>query len=178
MSFEDHLSLEIPVLVWKDEYLAMVAESIAADAHYPYNNVPLARSNFGAFIQELEDEAQGINLSPDIPPQQTYFLVKNGFTLLGEFRFRPSVKPPYEAYNGHIGYNVRPQYRGQGYGTHALALLLDEARRRGLLGLQIPIEGDNPASVRIVKKNGGILEKQVTDPKTGTITSCYWIDLT
>src|SRR6266404_453265 len=146
MLYQDHLTLEIPALVWKDEYLAMVEESIAADAQYPYNNVPLAQSNFVAFIQELEDEAHGINLPPGIPPQQTYFLVKDNITVIGEFRFRPTVTPPYEQYNGHIGYNLRPRYRGQGYGTQALGLLLGEARRRGLMGVQIPIEGDNPAS--------------------------------
>jgi predicted acetyltransferase len=178
MSSQDSLTLEIPALAWKTEYLALVDESLAVDGQYPYNNVPLAQSDFAAFVQELDDEAKGINIPPGIPPQQTYFLVLDGTTVIGELRFRPHVEPPYEKRNGHIGYNLRPRYRGQGYGTRALSLLLDEARRRGLPGVQVPIEGDNPASVRIVEKNGGYLERQVTDPKTGAVISCYWIDLT
>lgn len=173
----ESLTLEFPALRWQDEYLALLDESIAVDGRYPYNNVPLAQSDFAAYVQELEDEANGINLPPGIPPQQTYFLVKDGTPVIGEFRFRPHVEPPYEKRNGHIGYNLRPRYRGQGYGTHALALLLDEARRRGLSGVQIPIDGDNPASKRIAEKNGGVLQKQVTDPDTGVVTYCYWIAL-
>lgn len=173
----EQLTLEIPGAVWREEYQALLAESLAADGRYPYNNVPLAQADFLAFVQELADEAAGIGLPPGIPPQQTYFLVLDGATVIGELRFRPEVEPPYEERNGHIGYNLRPAYRGRGLGTRALALVLDEARRRGLTGVQVPIEGDNPASRRIVEKNGGVLEKVVVDPDTGVRTSCYWIDL-
>ena len=173
----DTLTLELPAECWADEYLALLEESIAADGAYPYNNVPLARADFPAFVRELAEEAAGLNLPPGIPPQQTYFLVWGGAIVIGEIRFRPVVEPPYERYNGHVGYNLRPRYRGQGYGTRALALVLAEARRRGLPGVQVPIEGDNPASVRVAEKNGGVLERRVTDPDTGVITACYWIDL-
>lgn len=174
----DVISLEIPNTAWQDEYLAMINESFETDGRYPYNNVPLAQTDFAAFVQELDDESKGINIPPGIPPQQTYFVVKDKTTVIGELRFRPHVDPPYEERNGHIGYNLRPRYRGQGYGTRALALILDEARRLGLSGVQIPIEGHNPASVRITEKNGGVLERVVTDPATGETTACYWIDLT
>jgi len=174
----DILTLEQPSLVWQDEYLAMIAESLAVDGRYPYNNVSLAQADFGAYVQELEDEARGINLPPGILPQQTYFVVKDHTTVIGELRFRPEVAPPYEERNGHVGYNLRPRYRGQGYGTRALALILDEARRRGLPGVQIPIEEPNPASVRVTEKNGGVLDKRVTDTTTGATIGCYWIDLT
>ena len=173
----DTLTLERPADHWQAEYRALLAESIAADGDYPYNNVPLAQTDFAAFVRELADEAAGIGLPPGIPPQETYFLVKAGTTVIGEIRFRPHVEPPYEERNGHIGYNLRPRYRGQGYGTRGLALILAEARRRGLPGVQIPIDEPNPASVRIAEKNGGVLEKRVTDPATGVVTACYWVAL-
>ena len=174
----DSLVLELPALKWQAEYLALLAESRAADGDYPYNNVPLAQVDFAAFVQELADEALGNGLPPGVPPQQTYFVVLASTTVIGELRFRPVVDPPYERWNGHIGYNLRPRYRGQGYGTRALALVLVEARRRGLPGVQVPVEEPNPASARIVVKNGGVLAKRVTDPDTGRVTACYWIDLT
>lgn len=173
----DTLTLEHPSGVWAAEYLAFIAESLTVDGRYPYNNWPLARENFAAFVQELRDEAAGVGLPPGIPPQQTYFLVLNSATVIGELRFRPDVEPPYEERNGHIGYNLRPQYRGQGYGTRALALVIEEARRRGLPGVQIPIEGDNRASRRIAEKNGAVLEKEVVDLESGAIIYCYWVDL-
>lgn len=174
----DTLILELPAERWADEYRALLDESTAVDGGYPYNNVPLAQADFAAFVQELGEEAVGIGVPPGIPPQQTYFVVLEGTAVIGEIRFRPHVTPPYEQYNGHIGYNLRPSFRGKGYGTRALALVLAEARRRGLTGVQVPIEGHNPASVRVAEKNGGVLQRRVTDPTTGAVTACYWIDLT
>jgi predicted acetyltransferase len=162
---------------FQTEYLAMIAESIEADGHYHYTNLPLAQSDFPAFIKELEDEAVGIGLPEGIPPQQTYFLIQDDKTVIGEFRYRPKVQLPYETMNGHIGYNLRPACRGKGYGTEALKLMLEMARSDGLAGVQIPIEGDNPASKRIVVKNGGYLEKTVVDEESGESTFCYWVDL-
>jgi predicted acetyltransferase len=73
-----------------------------------YNNVPLAWSDFAAFVRELEDEKRGIGLPPGIVSQTTYALVRDGERVLGEFRFRPNVPPPYFNNNGHVGYNVWP----------------------------------------------------------------------
>jgi predicted acetyltransferase len=125
----------------------------------------------------LENEAQGIDLPPDVPAQQTYFLVLDDAKVIGEFRFRPDIAPPYERYNGHIGYNLRPAFRGKGIGTRALGLLLELARERGLAGVQMTIDGENPASARIIEKNGGYLEKRVVDEEKGGVTACYWVEL-
>lgn len=164
-----------PHLRHADSYNAMVSRSIGVDGDYPYNNIDLAQESFAEFVRELEDEAQGIDLPPDIPAQQTYFLCLDE-VVIGEFRFRPKVDMPYERYNGHIGYNLHPDYRGQGYGTRGLGLLLDVAREHGLNIVYFTIEGENPASVRVIEKNGGRLEKIVTDDG-GNVTQCYYVKL-
>lgn len=177
MTLAYQIRLTLPEIRFAEEYQAMVRESIEIDGDYPYNNVPLALADFAAFVGELADEAAGIDLPPDIPAQQTYFLVFDDTKVIGEFRFRPQIEPPYERFNGHIGYNLRPAYRGKGIGTLALGLLLDIARERGLGGVQMTIDGENPASVRIIQKNGGYLEKAVVDAETEVVTLCYWVDL-
>lgn len=158
-------------------YLAMVDEYAAASGRYPHNNADLAREDFDAFVRELDDEARGIALPPGIAPQQTFVLVKDGTTVLGEIRFRPTIPPPYESDNGHIGYNIRPSARGHGYATRQLALMLDEARCAGLAGVMLPVEGENPASVRVIEKNGGRLERETTDPDSGEAVRHFWIAL-
>lgn len=162
-------------------YLAMVDEYEATGGRYPHNNAELARADFAAFVRELEEEAQGIGLPPGVVPQQTFVLVRSdeqdGASVLGEIRFRPTIAPPYESDNGHIGYNIRPSARGQGYATRQLALMLAEARRVGLPGVMLPVEGENPASVRVIEKNGGRLERTTTDAKSGATVRHYWIAL-
>lgn len=58
---------------------------------------------------------------------------------------------------GHIGYAVPPWRSGRGYATQALGLLLSEARGRGLDHVELTTDADNPASQRVVVKNGGYL---------------------
>ena len=53
-------------------------------------------------------------------------------------------------------------------------------RRWGIYGLtrvMLTIDGDNPASVRVIEKNGGKLDWQHIEPETGEMLSCYWIEL-
>jgi predicted acetyltransferase len=174
---EEVLELRVLTADLGPEYLAMVDEAIESGEGYPYNNIELAREEFAAFVRELDEEAQGIGLPRGIDPQQTYVLVKDGTTVVGEIRFRPTLTPPYEDQHGHIGYNIRPSQRGKGYATAQLALVLAEARRLTLSGVMLTIEGHNPAPVRVIEKNGGRLLRQITDPDLAQITSCYWIDL-
>jgi predicted acetyltransferase len=155
----------------------MADEFVALDGRYPHNNIDLAREDFAAFVRELEEEAQGINLPEGIAAQQTYLLLRDGKTVAGEIRFRPSIQPPYEQQNGHAGYNIRPSLRGRGYATRQLALLLDEARRVGLPGVMLPVESWNVASVRVIEKNGGRLLPDAAVLDDGTPVRCYWIAL-
>ena len=154
------LELVKPAIEHGPAYLAMVDEHIQMGEEYGYNNVELAREDFAQFVRELEDEAQGIGLPPDIPPQQTYLLLKDSTLVVGEIRFRPDLLPPYEKHHGHIAYNICPTQRGQGYATRQLALLLEEARKIKLSGVSLTIEYDNRASVRVIEKNGGRLDRK------------------
>lgn len=176
MAINYSIALVRPKFEFGQSYNEMVQESIKFDGSYPYNNIELAAKDFIAFVQELEDEAQGISIPEDIPAQQTYLLVLDEEVVIGEFRFRPSLEVPYEKYNGHIGYNLHPNYRGKGIGTKALALMLDIARQAGLKQVQIPIEGNNIASKRIAEKNGAYLDKSINQ-EDGLILYCYQVDL-
>ncbi|MEL7433629.1 MAG: GNAT family N-acetyltransferase, partial [Chloroflexota bacterium] len=134
------ITLEKPRLEWADGYHAMLRASIKHDGDYPYNNTSLALSDFDTFVQELQDEAKGVDLPEGIPRQQTYFIVLDGKIVIGELRYRPSISAPYEQYNGHIGSNLHPSYRGKGYGTVATRLALDIAKADGLSGVQVTVE--------------------------------------
>lgn len=174
MTTQPNIQLQRPDVRFADEYQAFVRESIAADGGYPWNNAELALNDFAAFVAELSDEAAGRNLPDGVPPQQTYFIVLDDAVVVGELRYRRDIDPPYEVHNGHIGCNVRPNQRGQGYGTLALRLALDIARQDGLDGVLLPIEGDNAPSVRVVSKHGGTLQKVVAGDQP---VYCYWVDL-
>lgn len=170
------LVLVAPTVAHAADYLAMVDEAIAAGEGYPYNDIELARADFAAFVRELAEEAAGIGLPPEIAPQETWLLVTGGGWVVGEFRFRPTLWPPFEAQNGHIGYNIRPSARRQGYATRGLALLLRRAAAAGLGGVSLTVAGANPASVRVIERNGGRLTHTLSNEQ-GEQIGCYWIAL-
>jgi tagatose 1,6-diphosphate aldolase len=58
-------------------------------------------------------------------------------------------------YNGHIGYTVRPAYRGRRYAARACRLLFDLARLHGFAELWITCNPDNGASRRTCELAGG-----------------------
>ncbi len=172
----EKLSLTLLDSTMGDAYLVMVDEFEAVGEDYPYNNIPLAREDWHAFVAELRDEEAGINLPPGIVPQWTYVLVENRTTIMGEIRYRPATAPPFRPGHDHIGYNVRPSYRRRGYANLMLGQVLDQARADGIPGVALVVEGDNPGSVRTIAKSGGTLAEEYTDEHS-TLVSVYWIAL-
>ncbi|MDX1377331.1 MAG: GNAT family N-acetyltransferase, partial [Anaerolineales bacterium] len=148
----DTLELVAPSIKWEQEYQEMVREFMETEEPY-FNNFPLALEDFTTFIAELKDEAAGSNLPPGISPQNTYWTIKNGVSIVGEIRLRPTIPPPYQLQAGHIGYNIRPSERRKGYATRQLALVLDEARKYDLKRVMLPIRAGNTGSVLTIQKN-------------------------
>lgn len=74
---------------------------------------------------------------------------------------------------GHIGYSIHPDFWGQGYGTEQLALALQETDKLGLKGILITCDKTNPASAKVIIKNGGVLENEEQDGEK--IIQRYWI---
>ena len=92
-------------------------------------------------------------------PTSTFVLRDDGEDVgFVQIRHRPSHAddiPPECA--SHIYYEVREDRRQRGYGTTLLALGLQEARRLGLTELIVCCFESNPASKRVIEKNGGHL---------------------
>lgn len=80
------------------------------------------------------------------------------------FRWQPEGTdlPPHVL--GHIGFSVVPWKRRKGYATQALALLLPEAKQRGLAYVELTTDLSNTASQRVITANGGELVERFNKP--------------
>jgi predicted acetyltransferase len=135
---------------------AAAREHLAAIAHDP-----------AAFVASLDDpEAKG---GPVTFPDGSQVPRLPGFRrwmwdgeFCGSIGFRwqkgTSALPPYVS--GHIGYAVVPWKRQRGHATRALALLLPEARRRGLAYVELTTDVDNLPSQRVIAANGGTVRER------------------
>ena len=113
----------------------------------------------------------------------------DGDEYIGQASVRPELDTPYLiTYGGHIGYSIRPERRGRGYGKHILRLALERSRRLGLDKALVTCDADNFASKRIIECNGGQFESAMRmDAHTlrvegregaGELDKLrYWIDL-
>lgn len=75
---------------------------------------------------------------------------------------------------GHIGYAVRPQFRGRGYAKEILRQSIDLLRARGVSPILVTCDDDNPASARVIEANGGVLES-VVPGVADTPKRRYWL---
>ena len=100
-------------------------------------------------------KARGEGLPEGYVPCTTLFLWNDG-KIVGLFKLRHYLNDALRAGAGHIGYFIKEEYRGRGYGTEGLRLTLELARDI------VPEEEYylrlykyNTPSLRVMQKNGG-----------------------
>ena len=99
--------------------------------------------------------AEGKGL-PDGYVPETFFFLWDEETIVGQFRIRHYLCESLRTGAGHIGYFIARPFRGKGYGTEGLRLTLKEAHRIvPEEEIYLRVNRDNPASLRVMLKNGG-----------------------
>jgi len=78
-------------------------------------------------------------------------------------------------YSGHIGYSIRPSLRGKGYGTEILKLGIEKAKELNIKRLLLTCKKSNIASQKVIERNNGILEKEISEE--GEPYLVYWINI-
>ena len=114
-------------------------------------------------IQDMLKHSKGLDMPDWMVPETFYFLWKKTETedenkeeIVGQFRIRHYLNDALRTGGGHIGYFIKKEFRGKGYATEGLRLTLEEARKiipEDEIYLRVNL--DNPASLRVMQKNGG-----------------------
>jgi predicted acetyltransferase len=130
-----------------------------------------------AFIRTLAERAEGRSLLEGQVPYHSYWLLREGRTIVATSTLRHRLTPELLIEGGHIGYGTRPSQRRQGHGRAVCALTLRKARERGLARVLITCNTENTASARIILACGGRFEGESPSPRTGKPVSRYWIEL-
>jgi len=155
----------------------MAADFSAAGETRYQDFLTISLGQFGTYIAKLHKYAHGQDLVPGHVPQSTFWLAAEENLLLGTIRIRHWLNEQLSQEGGHIGYDIRPCYRGCGLGTLQLGLALPKAQALGLTRLLVTCDTDNIASSKIIEKNGGILDNRVISRTSGKLVSRYWVYL-
>ncbi|KKW17463.1 MAG: GCN5-related N-acetyltransferase [Candidatus Magasanikbacteria bacterium GW2011_GWA2_50_22] len=176
------MKLVLPSVEYKDSFIEAVKEfqedTDYSDRNKRYRRLSISEleGDFDSFVQKELSHARGENIRERHVPYTTCWLVDNG-EFVGQANIRHRLTDSLRQIGGHIGYDIRPSKRGQGYGNKILELALQKAKGLGIKCALITSDIRNEASRKIIEKNGGILENQIPNPETGFDTLRYWIDL-
>ncbi len=116
-------------------------------------------------------------LGPAVPSTLLWWV--EGEEFLGSLGVRHELNATLEVVGGHVGYAVRPSARGQGHATAILAAGLVWVRGNlPLTRVLLTASADNPHSVRVIAKNGGVHTRTVPHLwRPGEEAMHFWIEL-
>jgi predicted acetyltransferase len=159
-----------------DEQAVLRAYREAADVpnflHHYRDGMPFAR-----YLEVLAERELGGDLSRDRVPS-TFLFAFVGSRIVGRASIRHRLNGRLRRVGGHIGYAVVPQFRRKGYATEILRQSLDIAKNRfRIRRALITCDDDNVGSIRVIEKNGGVLQDVVTGADLPKPKRRYWVDL-
>ena len=164
-----------PSVEYRQAFLAMLADF---DAHSPDEAefYAPARTDFAAYVQSLSDEERGENLRAGWVPCTHRWLLAPNDAIVGVARLRHRIDTPFLFKDGgHIGYDVAPSQRGQGFGHAALRAALGEAGVLGLDRVLVVTGAGNLASRAVIERHGGELEATSFSEFWDEDLCRYWI---
>lgn len=141
-------------------------------AQYLDLDIENLQNNFESYVQGILVQSEGKNLPEGYVPVTRYWLVDNS-EFIGRFEIRHELNVFLRKEGGHIGYDIRPTKRKQGYGSIGLELTLLKARQLGLKKVLLTCDMDNLASRKIIEKCGGVLDINMDSHSK----YLFWIEL-
>jgi len=168
------LYLRFPELQDEKEYLEYLKEWEDSSKIIPFSS-KLQGRDFKTFVEEIPLREQGLIDPEHRVPELVMFLVDEASNIYGVLSFRLKLNDHLLAYDGHIGYGIRPSQRGKGYGKLILKLALEIAKEREFEKVLITCNEENLRSEAVILSQGGKLENKVY--KTDGYIKRYWIYL-
>lgn len=167
--------LTAPSEIYKNTFLQGLKEFQAEGKHMEYT-IPQLQENFGPFVKMLLARGNAATTLPGRVPESIFWLI-DGNDFIGRVSIRHTLTEDLTYVGGHIGYEIRPTKRQQGYGKIILQRGLEEAKFLGLKRVLLTCDANNIASQKIIEANGGVLEDETyVKHYHGTIRR-YWIQI-
>lgn len=131
------------------------------------------RHNFDAFVKAELNKRTIWTL--DIPVDETELWAISDGDYVGRISIRHRLNADLRVMGGHIGYDVRPSFRGRGIASAMLRLALPVAKRLGIEEALLTCNESNLASIRVIEKNGGVLTESKPQFEGGPMKRYYRI---
>jgi predicted acetyltransferase len=110
--------------------------------------------------------------------QYEWWLIDENNNIVGTSRLRMSLETEVDINEeGNIGYDIVPSFRNKGYGNVILKLTLKKAKDFGFDKIFITCSENNPASKKIIEKNGGVFHSKYFSEEDQEYLLRFWIHI-
>ena len=164
-----------PDIKYQDSFLAGLREFHQERRMLQYD-FQVVSEDFKRFLSHLKTQQDRTKLPPHIVPQSHFWLIDDD-EFIGILSLRCELNDTFVRIGGHIGYQVRPSKRRQGYGKELLRQGLQKAKELGSTRVLLTCDEDNIASKRVIESNGGEFEDAILVEGSPVKKLRYWIDL-
>jgi predicted acetyltransferase len=168
------MTLRLRPLRLEDEAAATEAHAELAAEDFPFLLDWDPDRPWGEYLEKLADLRRGSALPPGYVPA-TFLVADVGGEVVGRASIRHELNDFLNEEGGHIGYAVRPAWRGRGHGNEILRQSLIVARAENVDRVLVTCDEGNTASAAIIERHGGRLE-DVRRGHDGSAKRRYWID--
>lgn len=160
----------------KSQYIEMLQEWKQAGEELQPWVLQEDNSDFDRMVQKFENLSKGIDVPEGFVPSTTFWAYNNeSDKIIGAVNIRHYLNDLLLQAWGNIGYGVRPSERKKGYATIILNLALEYCDSLNIERVLLGCYKENIASVKTILKNGGVLENEVTENRSGRTIQRYWI---
>lgn len=133
------------------------------------------RQDFAGFVhRELHKRTLW---TKDVPVDETELWGVSDGIYLGRIAIRHALNADLRLMGGHIGYDVRPSWRGKGVATEMLRLAIPIAKEIGIKDALLTCNESNAPSIRVIEKNGGVLKETKPQFEGGPTKRYYWVSI-
>jgi predicted acetyltransferase len=153
--------------------LELQAEGLSWYADIDFHEVD---ARFADHVAAERDRARK-SPRPDFVKETRLWGILDDEHFAGKISIRHELNDSLKVMGGHIGYDTVPSFRRQGVGSRMLELALPLARQLGLQRVLLTCDDNNHGSIRIIEKNGGVLESKRLLAADKPLKRYYWIDL-
>lgn len=169
------LSLVSPSVAYRDSYLrGMRALKESGLPWLSELNLKELEENFETHVCDLL--ARATTRTTTLVPETVLWAIEDG-EFAGKLGLRHELNDALRLVGGHIGYDTVPEFRGRGVASFLLREALPVARGLGLKKVLITCDDTNLASIRVIEKNGGVLEGRKRLGPGLPEKRYYWIQL-
>jgi predicted acetyltransferase len=155
-----------------DEEQVRAGHAELTSESFPYLFHP--ELSWGEQLDRIDREARGVDLPPG-RVRAEFLVAEVGSDLVGRVSLRHSLTPLLLEIGGHVGYAVRPAFRGRGYATAMLRQSLHRLAALGVTEVLVTCDDDNLASATVIERCGGVLEDVRRLADEAPPTRRYWI---